>query len=248
MLTRILFSALVAGIVAGICVAILQQFTTTPLIIEAERYEVATAQAPHFAWGSDTGEARLILAQAEAPEAHAHEHGGDDEWAPEDGLPRTFFTSIGTIGTTFGFGLILLSLMVLAAVPITARNGLTWGLVAFVCAGLAPALGLAPELPGSAAAELVSRQIWWVGTAIATAAGLWLALLVSTPAAILGGVALILAPHVIGAPHPHELTSAVPSELSGHFAAASLVVHAVAWSLTGLLAGLAWERGIGARA
>jgi predicted cobalt transporter CbtA len=50
-------------------------------------------------------------------------------------------------------------------------------------------------------------------------------------------------PHVVGAPHPHEYTSAVPSELSGHFAAASLVVHAVKWALAGCVAGYVWQRG-----
>src|SRR3546814_12705636 len=70
---------------------------------------------------------------------------------------------------------------------------------------------------------LGSRQLWWIGTAVATAAGLWLALRVSTPAAIAAGIALMLLPHVIGAPHPHGFASPVPGELPGHLAAASLV-------------------------
>src|SRR3546814_10077758 len=86
---------------------------------------------------------------------------------------------------------------------------------------------------------LGSRQLWWIGTAVATAAGLWLALRVSTPAAIAAGIALMLLPHVIGAPHPHGFASTVPGELSGHFAAASLVVMAVAWSLAGTQIGRA---------
>jgi hypothetical protein len=34
----------------------------------------------------------------------------------------------------------------------------------------APAIGLPPELPGIEAAALQSRQLWWVATAVATAA------------------------------------------------------------------------------
>ncbi|HEY9539985.1 MAG TPA: CbtA family protein, partial [Kiloniellaceae bacterium] len=60
---------------------------------------------------------------------------------------------------------------------------------------------------------------------------------------IAAGIALMLLPHVIGAPHPHGFASTVPGELSGHFAAASLVVMAVAWSLAGTLAGYVWQRG-----
>ena len=233
MFTRILFTALIAGIVAGICTAILQTVTTTPLIVAAEQYEVSAAAA-ELAGGE-----RLYLAHT------ADDHG--DVWAPADGLPRTLYTSLGTVGTTFGFALVLLSLMQIARAEITPRNGLLWGFAGFACTGLAPALGLSPELPGSGAADLLSRQVWWIGTALATAAGLWLALRVSSAGAIVAGVALILLPHLIGAPRPAELVSGVPAEISAEFAAASLVVHAVAWSLTGLVAGFLWQRGFAVR-
>ncbi|MGF1630254.1 MAG: CbtA family protein [Kiloniellaceae bacterium] len=241
MLNRILFAALVAGIVGGLATAMLQHFTTTPLIVAAEQYEGGDAgmAAPARLDAPAFGGARVIL---------VHQHGdhaeGDDEgWAPADGIERTLYTSISTIGTAFGFALILLSAMILANARITARSGLLWGLAGFVAAGLAPALGLSPELPGSAAADLGARQLWWLGTAVATTAGLWLALRVSTLPAIAGGIALMILPHLVGAPHPEAFTSTVPSELSGHFAAASLVVLAVVWVLAGTLAGYVWERG-----
>jgi cobalt transporter subunit CbtA len=237
MLNRILFAALVAGVAGGLVTAVLQHFTTTPLILEAERYETGGAHETRFG----------------APVVFVHDHDGTPAaeaaaWAPGDGLERTLFTSLGTIGTTFGFALVLLSVMVLSGAEITARSALAWGLAGFAATGLAPALGLGPELPGSAAAGLVARQAWWIATAAATAAGLWLALRVASPLAILGGLALIVAPHVVGAPHPHDYASAVPSELSARFAAASLVVHAVAWSLTGAVAGYVWQHGLRRRA
>ena len=241
MLTRLAKSALAAGIVAGLTVALLQMMTTTPLILEAEKYEghhhaAATSSViePAVLKPAPVPRAATPLLIAAAPEGEA--------WGPADGLERSFYTSVATVGTTFGFALVLLGAMVLAGARIDARSGLIWGAAAFAATGLAPALGLSPELPGSAAAELSARQFWWFGTALATAAGLFLALRISTPTAIAAGLALIVAPHVIGAPHPQEFTSAVPSELSGHFAAASLVIHAVAWSLTGAVAGFAWDR------
>jgi len=241
MLNRILWAALVAGIVGGLATAVLQHFTTTPLILAAELYEggEAAAAAPASPGGATFGQARLVLVHSHGEAAEGEAEG----WAPADGIERTLYTSIATIGTAFGFALILLSAMILANVRITARSGLLWGIAGFAAAGLAPALGLAPELPGSAAADLGARQLWWAGTAVATAAGLWLALRVSAPAAIAGGIALMLLPHLLGAPHPAAFTSTAPAELSGHFAAASLVVMAVVWALAGTLAGYVWQRG-----
>ncbi|MEO3429492.1 CbtA family protein [Pelagibius sp. CAU 1746] len=239
MLHRILWAALVAGFVAGIASAVLQHFTTTPLILQAEHYENGGAPAVAHSGldGGGFGDARLILVHA------GEDHGEGSVWAPADGLERTLYTSVVTVGTAFGFALILLSAMVLADARISARSGLMWGAAGFAAAGLAPALGLSPELPGSAAAVLEDRQIWWIATAVATAAGLWLALRVSKPWAIAGGIVLMVLPHVIGAPHPDGFISEVPAELSGHFAAASLVVMAVIWSLAGTVAGYVWQRG-----
>lgn len=235
MLHRILWAALVAGLVAGLATSVLQHFTTTPLILEAEHYEGGAAQA---GLGAAAGDARLILAHA----GESHGEGGAP-WAPADGMERTLYTSVVTVGTAFGYALILLSAMVLADARISARSGLMWGMAGFAAAGLAPALGLSPELPGAAAAVLGDRQIWWIGTALATAAGLWLALRVSTSWAIAAGIALMIVPHVVGAPHPEGFVSEVPAELSGHFAAASLVVIAVIWALAGTVAGYVWQRG-----
>jgi cobalt transporter subunit CbtA len=239
MLHRILWAALVAGIIGGLATAVLQHFTTTPLILAAEKYENAGPDTAALHAPALNAPVLLVLAHG-----HSEQAADDDEgWAPADGLERTLYTSVATIGTSFGFALILLSAMILADARITARSGLLWGLAGFAAAGLAPALGLAPELPGSAAADLGARQLWWAGTAVATAGGLWLALRIATPVAIAGGIALMLLPHVIGAPHPQAFTSTAPAELSGHFAAASLVVLAVVWVLAGTLAGWVWQRG-----
>ena len=243
MLYRILSVGLLAGCLAGLATAALQTVTTTPMIITAESYEHSTAarNSSHpYIHQAAYGEARLILAHNSAGTADA---GHEQEWAPQDGIERTFYTSITTIITTIGFAFMLLAAMILSNAPINAHAGLAWGMAGFVATGLAPALGLSPELPGAAAAEVVHRQLWWIGTATATAVALWLMLRQSSAAAIVIGLALICAPHIIGAPHPHEYASKVPSELTAHFASASLVVHAVAWALVGAITGYLWQRG-----
>lgn len=226
MLTRVLSVGLLAGLLAGLLIAILQPVTTTPLILQAETYEKQSEAAP---------------AAADASKGHnhaAHDHG----WKPADGLPRFFYTSVTTIATAVGVSFLLIAGMIFAGDTIDERRSLAWAVAGFVASGLAPAAGLAPELPGSAAGELLARQIWWVGTAVATALALWAFLRMESLAARLGAVVLLFAPHVIGAPHPHAFESKVPAELAAQFAAVSLVVQGLLWALAGIAVGLLWPK------
>jgi predicted cobalt transporter CbtA len=56
------------------------------------------------------------------------------------------------------------------------------------------------------------------------------------------GVALIIAPHLIGAPQPPAPESTAPAELAARFAAASLAIHAITWILVGAAVGFVWRR------
>jgi cobalt transporter subunit CbtA len=247
MLTRILGVSLLAGAVAGVISAGIQHYTTVPILLKAETYEKAEKASINdtgtnrISWSF--GGAQVILAQAEIG---SHDHAVDDHsaeaWAPEDGVERTLYTSLATVGTGVGFALILLAVMIVSGVPITARSGMLWGLGAFIATGLAPGLGLPPEIPGSAAAELASRQAWWLATAAATALGIWLLFRRSEPVAIVSAIVLIVAPHVIGAPEAEAFTSAAPAELAGHYASTSLAIQAVVWLLVGACVGYFWQR------
>lgn len=243
MFTRILGVSLIAGAIAGICTAAIQHVVTVPLILQAEVYENAAESkaAPEKTSWTLEGGARVFLAHGDAAEGHAE--AGAEAWQPADGVERTLYASVVTVGTAVGFSLMLLAAMLASKTPITARTAALWGLGAFVATGLAPGLGLSPEIPGSAAAELLSRQIWWLSTAAATAAGIWLLFQRTELAALLGGLALIALPHIIGAPHAEAFTSTAPAELAGHFASASLAVQAILWLLVGSLVGYFWQRG-----
>ena len=242
MLKNLILSAAAAGVAAGLLTAALQHVTTTPIIIEAERYEgVAPAHDGATHDGATHDEASVTLGAGEAVVTATH---GDTEhgWGPADGFERTFYTSLATILLGVGFALVLLSAMVLSGVAINARSGLAFGVAGFASLALAPALGLPPEIPGSAAAAIELRQLWWGFTAIATAAGLAGLLLFDRIGMRIAGIVLIALPHVVGAPHPHGYASGAPAELAGHFAAASLVVTAVFWAVLGAASGSAYER------
>lgn len=229
MLKSLILAAALAGVAAGFVAAVLQHVTTTPIIIEAERYE--SAGHDHAAAGAWTLPEGSIVAT----------HDGA-EWAPADGLQRTLFTSLASIVIGFGFASALLGTMILARANIGARSGLAFGAAGFAAVALAPALGLPPEMPGSAAADLAGRQVWWLFTAAATAAGLACLLIGRSTALWIGGLALVLLPHLVGAPHPEAYASTAPAELAAHFAAASLVVSAVFWATLGFASGSVYER------
>ncbi len=132
--------------------------------------------------------------------------------------------------------------MALRGEPTNATLGVLWGAGGYVAFSLAPSLGLPPELPGTFTADLAARQLWWLGTAVASACGLALLVLArSTPLKLLGGFSLAL-PHLIGAPHPPAIGGAVPPELAAEFAAVSLATPALFWVALGALCGGLYAR------
>lgn len=216
MLRRVLLTALTAGVLAGLLVSVAHSLAVTPLILEAERYE-----EPAAATGAD---------QAAA-------------WAPRDGTERVAYTVLADVLTGVGFALLLVAGFALRGGPVDLRAGVLWGLGGCAAFVLAPALGLPPEPPGMAAADLAARQGWWLATAAATAGGL--ALIVFAGGAVVKalGVAAIVAPHLIGAPHlgPVE-AGALPAALAAEFVAASLVTSALFWIVLGGLSGWLYGR------
>ena len=221
MFTRIAVSALFAGFLTGLIAALLQLVFVQPVLLHAELYESGTLN--HF---GDAGE-------------------GPAAAIPGIDLERDGLSVLFTTLTYTGYAFLLVAAMALAedrGVRIAVRQGLVWGVAGFLAVQLAPAFGIPPELPGSAAAEIGPRQIWWFGTVGATAAGL--ALIAFGRGWALRGAAavLILAPHVIGAPHPDEFIGPTPPELAGLFAARALGTGLAAWSLLGLLAAYFWQR------
>ena len=233
MIGRLVLAALIAGMAAGFIYSGAQQALTTPLILAAEVYETAPAH-DHAAAATDP--AAPAEAATPAPE---HE---EEEWAPADGWPRTLSTTISSMITGAGFALLLAGVSLLTGLPITPKNGLIWGICGFLAATVAPDAGLAPELPGMPTADLVSRQVWWVATIIASGIGIFL---IATRRELLwlaAAVVLIALPHIIGAPQPLTHETAVPASLAASFAANTIAASAVLWSLIGLFLGLALQK------
>jgi len=218
MLRRVLSTALTAGVLAGLFVSAVQSLAVTPLILEAEGYEAPAA--------------------AVATAAH-----DDAARAPADGTERIAYSVLADILIGVGFALLLAAGFALHGGKMDLRAGVLWGLGGFAAFALAPALGLPPEPPGMPAAGLAARQGWWLATAAATAGGLALVVFAGGSVVKALGVAVILAPHLIGAPHPGPVAAdALPATLAVRFAAASLVTSGVFWVVLGGLSGWLYGR------
>lgn len=164
-----------------------------------------------------------------------------DGWHPADGWERTGFTALATTLGGIGSAAILFGAVALTGKTVDARRGALWGLAAFACFDLAPALGLPPQPPGVAVAAVSERQLWWAGTALATAAGLWLLAGQGGNWLIrLGGVVCLSLPHWMGAPVAIGHT-AVPAPVIRQFTIASLSTNGLFWLLLGTTGGFLYE-------
>jgi predicted cobalt transporter CbtA len=174
-----------------------------------------------------------MILQAEALELGGAEH-------VHHGLDRVLYTALFDCLGAFGFALLLATAFAYRGVG-SWKQGLAWGLAGYASFALAPALGLPPELPGVQSAALIARQVWWVGTALATAAGIASITLVSVRGVRLLGVILLALPHIIGAPGG-EAIGAVRDGLARSFALGSLAVSLVMWSTIGIVTVVVMKR------
>jgi cobalt transporter subunit CbtA len=252
MFRRLFIAAASAGLLSGLFAVLAHNVTTRPIILEAEVYEkaadekAAAAAATDLATPPAPANASTVAdgsTAAESHEAHDHEHDGE-EWEPQDGFERTGTNALADLLTGVGFALLLIAGFAISGRAIDWRQGFYWGLCGFVVFIAAPSIGLPPEVPGTAAADLTARQIWWVATALLTAGGLGLLFYVKEPKPLWIAVALamIVAPQAIGAPQPAEYAAAAPEALAHRFIVATMISSLLFWAVLGALSGYFYKR------
>jgi cobalt transporter subunit CbtA len=247
MIRKMLTSALVAGCAAWLLAVTLHFSFVQKYILLAEEYE--TGAAVHFAGVAspqNEGDAAMPgasamtegSAESVAPVAEA-------ESEPTSNVTRNLWTAVFFGLVYVGYAIFLVAGFGLARIygkVITAREGLLWGIAGYAAFQIVPAMGMAPELPGVPAADLGARQLWWWGTAIATAIALVLIGYVQRPAALGLAVILLAAPHVIGAPELETFGGVVPPEAAAAFASRVLGMGLAVWAVMGWVAGFVWAR------
>jgi len=227
-----LLAAIVAGLIAALVFTVVQSVWVTPLILQGEVYEDAAEAAPH----SHEHEAH------EAEGVAGGHHHDENEWKPEEGWQRTLFTFGANLLMGVGYAFVLVALYLLWREPRNILTSALYGVAGFLVFFGAPALGLPPELPGTAAAELSLRQEWWAMTAVATAVGLFLVFSQSRWSLRILGVAIVIAPHFVPAPQPAVESSLAPAELQSQFRVATTICNAVFWLALGVASGVAFRK------
>lgn len=252
-----LTSALFAGVAAGLIAALLHFAFVQKLILLAEQYE--TGEITHFATGS-SGAAALVAPHShdvadngpivdgqdaveqdtQSHDAHSHGTGEEASTLTRNSLTILFmvlvYTSYGML-LTAGFGL-----MASLGYQIGPKEGVLWGIAGYIAFQLAPAMGLAPELPGTIAADLGERQIWWWSTVALTATALALLAYGRQKWVYVVAVGLLGLPHVIGAPVPEGFLGLAPPEVSAAFSARVLGAALIVWACLGGIAGHFWSK------
>lgn len=210
---------------------VIQHVRLTPLILEAESFEQVATVHDH---GTESG------STADGGTAVPHEH--EEGWSPADGWQRTLSTTATAAMAGAAFAALMAGLSLVGGIPITRSNGIIWGLCGFLSVTVAPSAGLPPELPGMPAADLLARQVWWLGTIAATGAGIFLIATRRETWAMALAVLLIGLPHALGAPAAITHESAVPAALAARFAANAIAANAIFFALIGLFLGMALNR------
>jgi len=235
---RIIFCALFVGLLSGLLFSAVQYFSVSPIIFQAEEFEIA--------------EPAPVLADHHHGSAAAHVHDAE-AWGPEDGTERTLYTILSNVLAGIGFAAVVLALMsqlqLQGLTKLSPLKGLLWGAAGFIAFFAAPGIGLPPEIPGIEAAPIDNRQGWWTLTVMASGIGLAVLAFAKGYFKLLGPV-LIALPFLIGAPHvagpefAHPDASAVSTlmELHHQFIIASGVCNLIFWLAIGGLSAWALNR------
>ena len=223
MIKRIAQTAGFTGLLGALLLTLLQSFWVAPLILQAETYEKPAASEVH---------------EHASMAGHTHDA---EAWEPEDGWQRVLSTTGGNLVVAVGFALMLAGLYTLRS-PTRTSQGLLWGVAGYATFCLAPTLGLPPELPGTAAADLLQRQIWWVGTAASTAVAIALVVFGKHWALKVLGIVIVVIPHIMGAPQPLVHSSLAPEALESQFKIASQLTNFAFWLALGVISAWLFRR------
>jgi cobalt transporter subunit CbtA len=229
---RIIYTALLVGLLSGLIMSVIQITTVNPIIFAAESYESERAIAVE------------------------HEHGGHNHsstWAPEEGAERTSYTIFANVSAGIGFAAILLALMsqlqLSGITQLSVPKGILWGVAGFVAVFVAPAIGLPPEIPGIEAAAIEQRQLWWTLAVIAVAVGLLILSFAPLKYKVLGLISLVI-PYIVTIPHHQGPAFAHPdpsvvealTRLHEQFLINSAISNLVFWLALGVIAAWALNR------
>ncbi|MBP3365299.1 MAG: CbtA family protein, partial [Pseudomonas sp.] len=90
--------------------------------------------------------------------------------------------------------------------------------------------------------DLLQRQLWWVSTAASTAVAIALLVFGKHWALKVLGVAIVLVPHLFGAPQPLVHSSLAPEALESQFKLAAQLTNLAFWLALGVISAWLFRR------
>mgnify|MGYP000157644938 FL=1 len=242
MIRQIFLTALLTGVLAGFVLTSLQSVKVIPLILAAEEFEggeIATYgshDSSHQETKADHHNGEIVTAhghenEAEATNGHSHD---DEAWGPADGYERLFFTFVANVFLATGWSFLLCAVY-MNVKDINVVKGITAGIVGYLTFFALPSIGLSPELPGTLAAALEHRQAWWIATVLCSAIGFTVLFFSRNRAYQLLAFALVLLPHIIGAPVPDVHGGTAPEVMFNSYVNATFITNGIFWVILGAI-------------
>ena len=132
MISKAVMTVLLTGFIAGILVTGVQMLRVTPLILEAEAYELGEFAVPHTHAASGITHQHKLNGAAldkhlQIKDVHIQTTAltePEQSWAPADGMERTFYTLVSNIITAIAFSLMLVAVYLLRGKPVNYVSGL----------------------------------------------------------------------------------------------------------------------------
>jgi cobalt transporter subunit CbtA len=215
MFKNLLLVGLLAGVLSGSLLTVLQALIVIPLIHQAEQYEN-----------------QLPVSMGEEGK-HGHDDQAED-WKPHEGWERLGFTWLANLSIASGFGLMLAGMMSLHRTK-TWIQALLFGVAGYYAFFLAPAFLLPPELPGADSPDLESRQAIWIVTVVVSLLAIGLLGFATNPWLRLLGLAGLALPFMLFSQAPAHYPAAVPQDLIHQFSWMTGVINMINWVALGLL-------------
>jgi len=202
----IVITAIIAGVLAGLALSLVQQLRVVPLVLEVESHKTENRQV----------------------NATVHP---DNQTQPSPHATVAVWANMLT-GTAFA---LLLAMAYKLRGNISLFEGLLWGLAGVTVFFVVPAIGMPPELANIAAVPLNERQTWWWLAVSCSAVALTLMFLQRRRHMRFLGAVLLFIPFLSGAPEAPHLSQHLSSEMSQRFLYAAAQANGVFWVVLGLV-------------
>jgi len=242
MIRQIFLTALLTGLLAGFVLTSLQSVKVIPLILAAEEFEggeivtYGSNDSSHQETKADHHNGEIVTEHShenddKATKSHSHD---EEAWGPADGYERLFFTFVANVFLATGWSFLLCAVY-MNVKDITVAKGIIAGIVGYLTFFALPSIGLSPELPGTLAAALEHRQAWWIAAVLCSAIGFTVLFFSRNRAYQLAALALVLLPHVIGAPVPDVHGGTAPEVMFDSYVNATFITNGIFWVILGAI-------------